>query len=105
MITRKNSKKQYINCNILIPSERETEFYFEYKRNKIHLCMENISLNPDIIIYISSPVKTDIFIKQLNTGSTYSTITKPLFKIKLVNNTMLFLLEEEYYKFKDIING
>lgn len=105
MITRKNNKKQYINCNILIPSDRDTEFYFEYKRNKICLCTENISLNPDIILYVSSPVKTEIYVIQLNTSSTYSTITKPMFRVKLVNSTVLFLLEEEYHKFKEIING
>ena len=105
MITRKNNKKHYINCNILIPSDRDTEFYFEYKRNKIILCTENISLNPDVILYVSSPVKTEIYLLQLGTSSVYTTTTKPMFRIKLVNSTVLFLLEEEYHKFKEIING
>lgn len=105
MITRKNNKKQYINCNILVPSKHDIEFYFEHKRNKICLCTENISLNPDVILYVSSPVKTEIYMVQLGTSSVYTTITKPIFRIKLVNSTVLFLLEEEYHKFKEIING
>ena len=95
----------YINCNILIPTECDNEFYYEYKRYKISLCTENILLNTDSIIYIYSPVKKEIDIEQFETRGTHTKITKSIFRIKLVNDIILFLLEEEYYKFKEIANG
>ena len=102
---KNNSQQKYINCNILVPNDIGNKFYYNNKERKNEKTNENISLNTDSILYITTPITDYVYIQKQGGGSTYTTWELSFFSFKLNNNDKLYLIKEEFEKFKNIING
>lgn len=90
----------FINADILI--EHEDKDGFLAKGTKLEL--ENVFINPNTICMITSPSKSDYYIYDLKAGGNYKLKSMSVFKIKVLDHSdILFLLEKEFDKFKDIL--
>ena len=96
----RKSAPNFINADILI--EHEDKDGFLCKGTKLEL--ENVFINPNAICMITSPAKNDYYLYDLKAGGDYKLKAISVFKIKILDySNILFILEKEFDKFKDIL--
>lgn len=106
MNKRNSSNKNSIFINIDV---FKVDFNAAYGENRFYLdadrqCIKyNTSININYIVEITSPNYEKYTSISTSGTALYKNIN--LFKIKLTNNTTLYIPESEYKKFKNIINN
>ena len=104
MKTKVSKEKQFILVHALIKSSTGNEFYYSFKNRKFTYMVEEFYLNTEFIERIYTIFEDELtFCKQ----NEYDYTTKKIkfFKIKLNTGESIYLLENQFYKFENMIKA
>ena len=100
----KSDEKKFILTKVLLYDEKYNRVFVndKYYQNENDLIRTSVAINIDDINMIYSPGKVRLAIHS-NSRDFDTSDQISFFKIILTNDSRIYLLEEEYYKFKYLI--